>query len=355
MRIPKEPLFRQLVEEVRNYSILVIDTKGTIIFWNEGAQRFFGYTEQEAVGQNFSMLYTEREKKENVPEEMMNEAKRNKKSEREGWRIRKDKSEFWGKVVLASLHDEENNLIGFSKITSDMTSIRLAHQIKLDRKDEILALLTHELKNPLATISAYSELSSKLEPGNCEKAVDYSGKIFDITQKLISIINELYQANQNEAESTILNLSTFDLCKVVRDVCEAMQLANKTHRFKISGCKQPIIVNADKRKIEQVLNNYISNGIKYSPGAERLDINISPNDKEVIVGVKDYGIGVPTKQIPKLFEKYQRANNTGKIEGLGLGLYLCKGIIYQHKGDVWIKSEQGKGSTFYFSLPTVID
>lgn len=352
MKIPDENLFKNLVQEVREYSIMVIDLSGHIISWNNGAERFFDYTEDEILGKHFSVLYTEREKQEKVPEDMLKEARQHGKTRREGWRVRKDNSEFWGKVILAQLHDNQNNLIGYSKVTIDMTHIRKAHQINLDRKDEIFSLLTHELKTPLTSISAYSELVCRyIETEKYTEAKEYSEKIHLSVQKLSEFVNELYQVNQNEADSAVLIITEFDICVLIRELIETGTKVHTSHTINAHDCKTPVLVKADKNKIEQVLNNYISNGIKYSPNGTELIIKVYPSRKEIVVGVKDQGIGIPKNQLTKMFKKYQRADNTGKIEGLGLGLYLCRQIIHAHNGEVWIDSEEGEGSSFFFSLP----
>jgi len=116
-----------------------------------------------------------------------------------------------------------------------------------------------------------------------------------------------------------------------------------------------VMVEGDRYRMIEVVNNYLSNGIKYSNGSTDVFLKIERNDNEMIFSVKDNGLGIPKAQLPHIFKRFFRAEKTKNLEGLGLGLYLCSQIISAHKGRVWAESEDGKGSTFYFSIPIKVN
>jgi signal transduction histidine kinase len=136
----------------------------------------------------------------------------------------------------------------------------------------------------------------------------------------------------------------------VKEVVDNIQLGDAEHVIRIEGQANTDVL-ADRGRIQQVMNNFLLNAIKYSPGATKVDVKIYTENGSVVVAVTDYGQGIPEEKIPHVFERYYRAHETKKIEGLGLGLFLCKKIIDAHNGRVWIKSKVNEGSTFYFSVP----
>jgi PAS domain S-box-containing protein len=232
-------------------------------------------------------------------------------------------------------------------VISDITDKIHAEQ----QRDDLLAFVIHELRNPLANITLCNTLlEQSIEENDKEGSAEFLSKSNANTLRLKSLIQELYDAIQADSGNLNFNKTKFSFDELVKEVIEAVQLSNTTHQIKRTGVAK-IEVNADRGRISQALSNYLLNAIKYSPKANTVDVHLAVENGSVVVAVKDYGDGIAEEKISHLFERYYRADNTKKIEGLGLGLYLSKQIIDNHNGRVWVKSKVNEGSTFYFSIP----
>ncbi|MCW3108651.1 MAG: hypothetical protein JWQ09_3157 [Segetibacter sp.] len=219
------------------------------------------------------------------------------------------------------------------------------------QRDDVLAFVIHELRNPLANITLCNTLlEQSIDENDKEEAQEFLNKIKINTQRIKSLIQEMYDATRAGSGNLYFNKSTFCFEELVKEVIESVQLANNCHKINKTG-HADVEVNADRERISQVISNYLLNGIKYSPKADKVDVHISIENGNVVVAVKDYGQGIAEDKIPHVFERYYRVDSSTKIEGLGLGLYLSKQIIDAHNGRVWVKSMENEGSTFYFSIP----
>jgi len=146
--------------------------------------------------------------------------------------------------------------------------------------------------------------------------------------------------------------SSFDLSELLTDVSEMMQQSHITHRIELHYGNEPINLNADHQRIEQVIINLITNAIKYAPGTDRIIITAGVVNKKIRVSVQDFGIGIDKDQQQRIFSRFYRVENlAAHMSGLGIGLYICHEIVSRHKGKMWVESEIGKGSTFFFEVP----
>ncbi len=229
----------------------------------------------------------------------------------------------------------------------------ITDKVQSDRqRGDLIAFVIHELRNPLSNIVLFNSLIEQtIEDNDKENAEEFLKKSKENTERLKLLIQELYDATKAGSGNLQFNKSTFNFDDLVQEVVEAVQLAHSRHIIKKEG-NINLEIYADRDRINQVLSNYLLNAIKYSPEAGKVDVELSVENGNVVVAVTDYGQGVTEDKIPQFFERYSRADDSKKIEGLGLGLFLCKQIINAHNGRVWIKSKINEGSTFYFSIPT---
>lgn len=221
-----------------------------------------------------------------------------------------------------------------------------------EKKDEFMGIASHELKTPLTSVKAYIQLAEKsVKEGEPSTTARYVKKAEIAIGKLEGLISELLDVSRLQAGRLQFHFTKFDLNSLVKEVISNVQSTAPTHRIIKEG-ESPSLVNADRDRIEQVLINLITNAVKYSPGANKVIIRVSESDKEVIVSVTDFGIGIKKESMPKIFDRYYRVETGGiKFQGLGIGLYIASEIVKRHEGRMWAESEEGKGSTFYFSLP----
>ncbi len=218
-----------------------------------------------------------------------------------------------------------------------------------DKKDEFIALASHELKTPLTTIKGYLQLLSKKEQDRVNAL--FLDKTLDQVAKLNALVADLLDVSKIEAGKLQFNLEHFDLRLILKEVMETFPYTYKSHKIIFHDQFEPAFVYADKQRIEQVINNLLTNAIKYSPNADLVEVSVDRNPDTVTVRVKDYGVGLKEEHKRKIFTRFYRAEGVENISGLGIGLHLTKEIIDRHKGEIGVESKFGKGSEFYFSLP----
>ncbi len=260
---------------------------------------------------------------------------------------------LFGHSMPAKFTAQHEDLVGSiaSQAAIALDNFRLFDEIKSmsDKKDEFIALASHELKTPLTTIKGYLQLLARKEQDDVNAL--FIKKTLDQVAKLNALIADLLDVSKIEAGKLQFNLEHFDLRLLLSEVMETFPYTNKTHRIIFNDLAAPAIVYADKQRIEQVINNLLTNAIKYSPNADLVEISIMKKAGQVTITVKDHGIGLKEEHMCKIFTRFYRAEGNVNVSGLGIGLHLTKEIIDRHKGIVGVESKFGKGSVFFFSLP----
>ncbi|MBD1395522.1 PAS domain-containing protein [Mucilaginibacter glaciei] len=218
------------------------------------------------------------------------------------------------------------------------------------KKDEFLSIASHELKTPLTTIKAFFQLAKK-DAAEHKVLNQFVGKAERQLERLGRLIEDLLDVSKINAGKMIYNMDDFDFGIALIDTVESIQQTSARHKLKIaSNCG--IIYHGDKHRIEQVLINLLNNAIKYSPDGEEVIVTCTVEKKNLIVSVKDFGIGIPEEHLKGLFDRFYRVDNSSaRFQGLGLGLFISAEIVKRHGGSFWIESTPGEGSTFYFLLP----
>jgi signal transduction histidine kinase len=193
-------------------------------------------------------------------------------------------------------------------------------------------------------------LPEAVRTNHIEETEDYLEKAKVNLRRLKQVIGELHDVTSAGTGNLTIQKATFNLQGVIREAIDTVRMLYPTHHI-IPPDDADVTIHADRFRLIQVLNNYLTNAIKYSPGADKIIVDVTRHNGHLVIAVKDFGQGIATEQLPHVFNKYFRGRSPVKIEGLGLGLYVCKEIITAHGGQVWADSEEGRGSTFYFSLP----
>ncbi len=228
--------------------------------------------------------------------------------------------------------------------------ITVHKQVERERED-VIGFVAHELRNPLANLVLCNELISEaIKENNPEAANDILQKSKNNVSRLNKMIAELYDATRVNSGNLILDISIFNFGDMIKEAIETIAVLHPSYKILVKGTGDEE-VRGDRYRLIQVVTNYLSNGIKYSNDNTEVVLTIIPGKEKITVSVKDEGVGISPKQLPFIFERFFRAEKTKNLEGIGLGLYLCKQIIHAHRGQVWAESEEGKGSTFYFSIP----
>ena len=228
---------------------------------------------------------------------------------------------------------------------------KLFEQVKSfsEKKDEFIALTSHELKTPLTTINGYLQLLAKKEKD--EVGNMFLQKSLKQVKKLNSLIEDLLHMSRFEAGKLELDMQVFDFRKILADIAETFKYQHNSRKIKIDLGAHPVHIKADEQRIQQAVLNLLSNALKYSPNSSEIEIQLTTENEHAILKIKDEGIGLEEEEQKMIFTRFYRAKSTERISGLGLGLYLTKKIIERHQGEIWVESQPGKGSSFYFSLP----
>lgn len=245
--------------------------------------------------------------------------------------------------VQDNYKDEINTLI---RVFNEMME---QININLQKKDEFIGIASHELKTPLTTVKAYLEILDNIEREEPNK--QYVEKTLDNVKRLEQLIYDLLDVSKIQSGQLYLNINEFDIDTLIDETIASFQIVSRDHIIKRMGEKINQVIIADRQRIEQVLVNLLSNAIKYSPHEREVLVSARRKKSELIVTVRDFGIGIAKEEQNKVFERFYRTrNNSILISGFGLGLYICRDIVKRHNGKIWIESEN-KGTAFSFSLP----
>lgn len=242
--------------------------------------------------------------------------------------------------------------IGVNAITALVLAGLVTEKLDLEKKkNDFISTVSHELKTPVTSIKAYTDLLNQSLIGD-KKLHKYLLNMNEESNRLIKLVNDLLDFNRIAAGKLVLNYEQFFIDELIKSITEDLAYINKDNKiiFKEAG---KLVLEADKQLISQVLINLINNAIKFSPQKSKVTVSLQKKKKWVIASVKDAGIGIDQKDQQNIFNKYFQTETTldSSVRGLGLGLYICSKIIKKHGGKIWVKSKLNKGSTFYFSLP----
>lgn len=371
-------LFRLLVEAVTDYAIFMLAPSGRVATWNAGAQNFNGYTTSEIIGQHFSVFYSADDRKRLKPQEELRLAEETGRFIDEAWRVRKDGTQFWANVLITAIRDPGGKLLGFAKVTRDLTERRSAQrreemlvrqnsrEVQADNrqmhqanrlKSEFLASMSHELRTPLNAIIGFAELmfDGKVGPV-ADDHKEYLGDILDSSRHLLKLIDGVLDLAKVESGKMEFRPEAVDPRNVIGEVCDILRGLASTKRIRIETQFDASLTTVvlDPSKLKQLLYNFLSNALKFTPAEGQITIRVAADEGDrVRIEVQDTGIGIRREDIQRLFVEFQRLDGemTKQYPGTGLGLALTKRIVEAQSGWVGVRSEPGKGSTFWAVLP----
>jgi len=367
-----EQRFRLLVQGVTDYAIYMLSPEGLVTNWNVGAERIKGYSLGEIVGSHFSRFYTDEDRACNMPQHALGTAARVGRYEAEGWRQRKDGTRFWAHVIIDAIHDEHGDLLGFAKITRDLTEKKQAEQAleqaqlalfqsqKMESIGQLTGGVAHDFNNLLSVLASGLEVLSLSRQGTADaKTLDSMRRAIDrgatLTQQLLAFARQ--QPLQPETRSINRLISGFE--SVLR------RAGHSGIEFEFNLDPQAGSAVVDAARFESALLNLVVNARDAMPEGGRLVLDTAPvtlRENEVAtlapgdyvcVSVTDTGTGMSPETVQRAFEPFYTTKETGK--GTGLGLSQVYGFIKQSGGDVVIQSQLGEGTTIAIYLPSVSD
>jgi len=363
--------YRDLYEESPDL-YRTINTDGIILNCNKSYAERLGYSKDELIGT--SIFDTTAEESLNAMRESFEAWKKTGQVvNREVWLKRKDGATFPVLISATSLFDEDGKLIGSNTIIKDISeiykirkelenlTIRLKKQAEKLReidiaKEEFSSMVTHELQTPLVPIQGYCEILLKGMLGELsEKQKEKIQIIYRNATRLLRLIQDILDAHKLEMGKMQFDMNDASTQVMIEQCISAFKpLADAKKVALVDGTSAALKLRCDERRILQVLNNLVSNALKFVPEQGGIVvISAIKHDGSVMFSIRDNGIGIPKEKHQNLFRKFYQLDTSLRrtTSGTGLGLAISKAIIEAHNGKIWLESEEGKGATFFFSIP----
>jgi len=366
----QEDRYYKMIDEVKDYAILLLSPEGIVENWNSGAESIKGYKAEEIVGKHFRIFYPLQDRETNLPERLIGEAVAKGKASHEGWRLRKDNTRFWGSVVITALHDRNGGIVGFTKVTRDLTERKLAEdnmklytanlELKnqeLEQKNKELEsfgyIASHDLQEPIRKIRIWTNKIEETEEIS-EGVKDALARIEKSCVRMQKLIQGILQYSQADMQQVPMERA--DLNVVLDEVLSDYSDQLEEKGFIIEREKLPVLKVA-RLQFVQLFSNLVSNAIKYS----RTDIvplirfrcsrEMAKEGVYYRILIEDNGIGFSQDQADRIFELFRRLDTGRSYTGTGIGLAICKKIVKNHGGTIEARGIQGSGASFEIRIP----
>lgn len=376
-----EERYHLMVEEIQEYAILYLNRDGIIENWNVGAEKIKGYKADEIIGKYFAVFYTKEDQKNNLPEKLLNVAREKGKAIHEGWRTRKNGNLFWASVVITAIHNKQGEVIGFSKVTHDLTDKKRAddtlklNAMELEQKNNELEemnkelqsfayISSHDLQEPLRKIQTFASQIVEKEAANLsENGLDKFKRMQNAAQRMQTLINDLLSYSRTNIQERVFVKT--DLIQIIEEVKEDLkeELEQKNAVIEVKETSEVDIIPF---QFKQLLYNLISNSLKFSDPDIPIKVKIKSEIKtgkdfniEKLISYKNYchiqvsdnGIGFESQYNKKIFEVFQRLHGRDRYNGTGIGLAIVKKIVENHNGFITASGIQNKGAAFDIYIP----
>jgi len=357
-----EERFRLIVEGVKDYAIFMLDPSGYIVSWNAGARATKGYEAHEIIGKHFSVFYPPEVVASGFPEKELRVAREVGRYEDEGWRVRKDGSRFWASVVITSLVDASGRHRGFAKVTRDLTERRRISTLEDEgrRITTFLAMLGHELRNPLTPISNAVAIMERLGPGVDAKTLARMNNIIARQLKQITrLVDDLLDVGRITSGKIHIESKPVKLADVIDEALEMLRPAAdaKRHEVVFRAPHEDLWIAGDRARMIQVVCNLLNNAVKFTPDGGRIELWLRSDGSHAEIGVRDNGPGISPEHLPRIFMLFAQGDQeiSRPHGGLGLGLTLVLQLVTLQGGEVkaFSKGIPGAGTEFVVRLPSV--
>jgi PAS domain S-box-containing protein len=368
LRVSEERI-RLMVDSVKDYAIIMLDPTGHITGWNAGAERLKGYTKSEILGQHFSRFYPEDVVRSGFPDQELRVATDEGRFENEGWRVRRDGTRFWAHVIITAVRAADGDLLGFIKVTRDLTEQREARARIEALNDDLRRRATqleaanreleafsysvsHDLRAPLRHIDGFANLLSNHAGDSLDaESRRFLATISRAAKQMGELIDDLLTFSRiGRAPLRLTKVNHGDL--VAQVIGEARYDEGRTIQWEIGSLPE---TTGDASLLRQVWRNLLDNAVKYSSKAAQpriaIDGRLEASTGEYVFSVRDNGVGFDMAYADKLFGVFQRLHGPTEFEGTGIGLANVRRIVSRHHGRTWAEGRVGEGATFYFSLP----
>ncbi|SNS91995.1 two-component system, chemotaxis family, CheB/CheR fusion protein [Noviherbaspirillum humi] len=370
-----EQRMRLIAASTRDYAISTMDADGIITSWNSGAERLFGYTEADIVGQSGEILFTPEDREAGAYQDELRRAREDGRAEDDRWHLRRNGMRVYCSGITSPLVDDE--IGGYVKIARDLTDAKWRHdqqdaKLEWERqeriraeeaarvRDEFFAVLSHELKQPLNLIQLTAEMLSRIPEAAHLPAISRgTATIKRMVEGQARIIDDLMDLSRLHTGKLTLTHSQLDVSERVCHVVRLMEQDAKHERIRLAldASAQDLIIQGDVVRIEQIIWNLLSNALKFTPAGGTVQVRVSREDDMACIEVADTGKGIAPEFLPHVFDMFRQANNstTRQHGGMGIGLALVKELVHSHGGRVEAQSAgEGRGAQFRVYLPLAV-
>ena len=360
--------FELLATDAKEYAVFLVDPDGKILCWNVGAERIFGFTSAEIIGQHFARFFSAEDIFTGQPEHELQTALATGRVASNCWQVRKDGGRFWCQAIVTPLLDEKKQVRSFARVTHDLTESEAvqAQRKRADglaeanrSKEEFMALLSHELRSPLSPIVNALNILRQMRTN--DPIIEQAGDIIDRqVSVMVRLVDDLLDISRITKGKLRLSKEQTDLRTVVNHAAESARplLDARKHDFSVSLPMEPIWVDADPTRMEQVVVNLLNNAAKYTDPGGLIRMSVVREGNEAIVRVRDNGVGITPELLPHIFELFTQVDGSlgRSYGGLGIGLALASSLVEMHDGRLQASSSGlGTGCVFAIKLPIIAE
>lgn len=364
-QMPADEFSNLVINNLIDYSILTTNRDLIINCWYASATELFGYEPQEVIGKPIDIIFTLEDIKDRIPLMEKEMALKEGRAPDNRWHVRKDSSLFYAYGQLYPLMNDTGEVIGFIKILRDLTHRKMnedkihKHMKELENliihKDNILHILSHDLRSPLGTIIGITDYlksdASDMLPDNIKQMLDI---LYQASRDELNMLDYLLEWARIKHASDAFTPFLLNLKPIIIRIFETFnEVAASKSIMLLNEVKDDTLVYADKKMLISILQNLITNAINHTNPGGTITISATAEADRVVVSVTDTGVGMSPEKVDKLFRAQLKTLAQARKEnkGAGIGLLLVKGFVERNGGKIQVKSTEGKGSTFYFTLP----
>jgi PAS domain S-box-containing protein len=363
-----DPLAHRLLERFLDsspdYAFVCMDPEGVVLDWLGAATRILGFTPEESIGKTVAQIFVPEDRERALDRYELQVAAQSGRAEDDRWHLRKDGTRVWVTGTVTALRDDAGNLLGFVKTMRDRTDLRTQYEAveaqaaeladSRERTHAFLKTLGHELRNPLAPLSNAAHIISR---ASTDARVATALQILSRQiSTLTRLADDLMDISRLEIGKVELTLRKVDLRRLLLDATESLQEAAQQKGLALEAIlpQGPLFADIDEDRFQRVVLNLVGNAIKYTPAQGHVWVTATEDANEVMIHVRDTGIGIAPDILPKIFELFTRAAAAADMVpgGLGVGLAMVKDIVELHGGTVQARSAGiGKGAEFTVRIP----
>ena len=345
----REEQYRDLYEEAPD-AYLSCGADGIIKRANRSAAELLGYSREELAGKPVSDLYADTPNGKAAAEGVFKRFLSGEEVRDQELEVRRaDGTTVWVSLSVRPIRDKEGRVVASRSIMADITEHRKLDQLK----DDFIGLVSHELRSPMTVITgAINTALTEAERLSPEETRQLLKDAAAESESLSNLLTNLLELSRVQAQRLVLYSEAIDARKIIGEAVDKIKRQYSTHKFVISLPRRLPPIYADSLRLERILYNLLENAVKYSPPGGEVRVSAKPQGEHLVIGVSDQGIGIPPADQAKLFAPFQRLEKRPSgVRGVGLGLMVCRRLVEAHGGNIWVESEPGHGSSFFFTMP----